>query len=143
MMRRALLAVSLALALALPLALAGCPGNLEDPGRFTGHLGGSCPDVPSLLATTCATAGCHTADMPSVGLDLASPDIPGRLRGKPAGGGPGMLVDGTSPASSVLYLKLTSSPPFGGRMPLNHAPLDDATVSCVLAWLEGADAGAP
>lgn len=141
MIPRALPAVSLALSLAV--ALTGCPGSLEDPGRFTGHLGGGCPDIPALLATTCATAGCHTAATPSVGLDLASPDIPGRLRGKPAMGGMGSLVDGTDAAASVLYLKITSAPPFGGRMPLNHAPLDDATVSCVLAWLQGGDAGAP
>jgi len=138
MMRPALLAVPFA------LVLAGCPGSLDDPGRFTGHLGDACPDIPSLLATTCATVGCHTADMPSVGLDLESADVPGRLAGKHATGGPGVLVDAQDPASSVLYTKVTTAPPFGGRMPLNHAPLDDATVACVLAWLEAsADGGAP
>jgi hypothetical protein len=138
MIRPAFLAVPFA------LALAGCPGSLDDPGRFTGHLGDACPDIPSLLATTCAIGGCHTADMPSVGLDLASADIPGRLAGKHATGGVGVLVDPTDPVSSVLYTKLTTSPPFGARMPLNHVPFDDVTVGCVLAWLEeGGDAGAP
>ena len=58
-------------------------------------------------------------------------------------GGTGLLIDPSSPATSVLYTKLTPNPPFGVRMPFGRPPLDDATIACVLQWivLQGADAG--
>jgi hypothetical protein len=136
------------LALVLAAPLAGCPGSLEDPGRFAGEFGtggGStttaCPDVPTLLSTTCTMSGCHAATMPAAGLDLASPGVFMRLSGKMASGGPGLLVDPSNPASSILYLKLKTPPPFGSRMPLVGMPLDDAVVACVLTWIE--QGGAP
>jgi hypothetical protein len=130
------------LTLGLAAPLAGCPGHLEDPGRFAGEFGtgGStttaCPDVPTLLSTTCTAAGCHAATTPAAGLDLASPGVFMRLSGKQAMGGSGLLVDPTNPASSVLYTKLMSPPPFGSRMPLVGMPLGDAEVACVLTWIE-------
>jgi hypothetical protein len=122
-------------------ALAGCPGSLDDPDRFAGQFG-TCPDVPALLSKTCATAGCHAAENPSSGLDLASDDIVGRLSGQKAVGGSGLLIDPTTPADSVLYEKVTDAPPFGGRMPLGGDPLDDAQVGCILSWLETSTKGA-
>jgi hypothetical protein len=120
---------------AFAFALAGCPGSLEDPGRFTGG-GDSCSDIPTLFASSCATTGCHASESPSSGLDLASADIYGRLKGKKAAGSSGLLIDPDSPESSVLYEKVTPTPPFGSRMPLSGAPFDDATVACVLTWIE-------
>jgi len=130
---------SFVLALALAVPLAGCPGSLDDPERFAGQFGlegGVCPDVPSFLATTCTAASCHAATAPAAGLDLASPGLYGRVSGKMASGGPGLIVDPSDPTSSVLYTKLQVPPPFGSRMPLVGAPLDDTTVACVLTWIE-------
>jgi hypothetical protein len=157
--------------LALVAPCVACPGSLDDPARFAdaagidtgsppvvsaeggagGDSGGSsnssdasaCPDVPTgIFAPTCATAGCHDAKDKVQGLDLQSPDLFARLAGVQATEGPGLLIDRTSPPQSVLYTKLTATPPFGARMPLNGA-MGDATIACVLAWIteESQDAG--
>ncbi len=147
--------------LAMMLASAGCAGSLTDPALFVledlgdaalppdsglpdvpdGGQGdsasGSCPDVPTLLLTTCAIAGCHAATEPAQGLNLQSPDVASRLVGACAMGGGGMLIDPQTPDKSVLYTKLTASPPFGSRMPFGGA-LDDGTIACVLAWVSQA-----
>jgi hypothetical protein len=134
-MKRALLLASLASA----AALAGCPGSLEDPGRFAAQFG-NCPDVPELLAKTCTDAGCHASTEPSAGLDLASPDVFGRLAGDAAEGGAGRLIDPDQPDASLLYTKLLSPPPFGSRMPIGGS-LDDAETTCILAWIEASAKG--
>jgi hypothetical protein len=130
----------------------GCPGTLEDPARFAdggGRDAAGCPDVPqAVFVATCATKGCHNPTDDKVvaqGLDLESPGLVARLVGMPAKGGPGLLIDPASPPSSVVYSKLTSAPPFGARMPFGKAPLDDATIACVLAWIteQVSDAGLP
>jgi hypothetical protein len=56
-------------------------------------------------------------------------------RSKKATGGPGLLIDPSNPAASVLYTKLTAAPPFGARMPFARSALDDATIACVLQWI--------
>ena len=137
----------------------GCPGNLDDPGRFADAAisdagpgsdlpaeaglpvlpvdAGDCPDVAqSIFGPTCATSGCHSAQDKTQGLDLQSPDLFARLAGVQANEGPGLLVDRGSPSQSVLYTKLTPTPPFGARMPLVGAPLSDADIACVLSWIE-------
>jgi hypothetical protein len=143
------------------LACAGCPGNLENPERFTDAAadavtpaddagdGGGCPDVPSdIFGKVCATAGCHNATDKSQGLDLQSPNVGTRLAGACARGG-GYLIDPTNPRASVMYTKLTATPPFGGRMPTGQA-LDDTQLACVLAFisaqkgtLQNCDGGTP
>ena len=125
------------------LHLAGCAGTLEDPSRFLVDAGsapattdtGACPDVPSqVLVPVCAIAGCHSeADMQQ-GLDLQSANLDSRLVGVCASGG-GLLIDPSFPGRSVLYTKLTASPPYGARMPFGGAPLDDGTLACVVAWI--------
>jgi hypothetical protein len=105
----------------------------------------TCPDVASaILAPTCATTGCHDAQDKVQGLDLQSPGLFARLAGVQATEGPGLLIDRASPPHSVLYTKLTASPPFGARMPL-HGSLDDGSIACVLAWIteSSQDAGIP
>jgi len=132
-------------AFVLAAALPACPGSLEDPSRFDGQFGGGssvgCQDVPMLLSTRCATAGCHASANSAAGLDLVTADVITRLSGKMASGGTGLLIDPMQPANSVLYTKLTSVPPFGGRMPLSGAVLDDTTQSCVLTWIETSTKG--
>jgi uncharacterized membrane protein YgcG len=126
-------------------ACVGCPGALQDPGRFDDAAGGNCPDVPQLLATTCgSTAACHTTKDKQQGLDLQSADPASRLVGVSATEGLGLLVDPSNPPSSVLYTKITTMPPFGARMPFGRKPLDDATIACVLDWVtaQAEDAGA-
>ena len=132
-------------AIALLAACTGCPGSLDDPGRFfVNSSPGNCTDVPqTIFLPVCATALCHSAKDKTQGLDLQSTDVASRLVGAPSTEGPGLLVDPSSPESSVLYTKVTASPPFGVRMPFNAPPLDDASVACVLQWItEQIDGGA-
>jgi hypothetical protein len=83
---------------------------------------------------SCGVAGCHDATTKAEALDLASPDVAARLVGVLAVEGNGLLIDPASPGASVVYTKLTATPPFGGRMPTG-TPLDDATIQCVLSWV--------
>ena len=53
--------------------------------------------------------------------------------------GPGLLVDPSAPSASVLYRKLTASPPFGAQMPLGQKPLPGAMAACVLDWIESGE----
>jgi hypothetical protein len=148
--------VRLAVPVALVAAISGCAGTLEDPQRFLqaavesdagvaeegqpspasdGAAGGNCPDIPGLFAQTCTAASCHSSMTKSQGLDLQSPNLAMRLVGVSATEGPGLLIDPSSPSQSILYEKLSSPPPFGAQMPLGAAPLDSATMACVLAWI--------
>jgi hypothetical protein len=137
--------------IALVASTPGCPGTLEDPERFLDAAGddagfageaqpasdggGDCPNVPDLLGQTCTGASCHSASNKAQGLDLQSPDLTTRLIGVSATGGPGLLIDPSTPSRSVLYAKLSATPPFGARMPLGAAPLDSPTLACVLGWI--------
>jgi hypothetical protein len=124
---------------ALVAVCAGCPGSLEDPGRFMANGTAACPDVPQdIFLKICGTAGCHSTVDKMLGLDLQSPDVAARLTGVSAMGGAGLLIDPSAPAMSVIYTKLTPTPPFGVRMPFARTPLDDATIACVLQWITAA-----
>jgi hypothetical protein len=148
--------------LALAAATAGCPTSLDDPGRFgvggnasgtdmsgdgedggsaLGLLGegGACPDIPQFFAATCTASSCHNASDEAQGLDLQSPDVTARLVSVMATEGPGLLVDPSAPSASILYLKLTASPPFGAEMPLGQKPLPGAMTACVLDWIESGE----
>jgi hypothetical protein len=135
----------------------GCPGTLGDPARFTvatgndaGFVGdadlpeagepssdgSSCPDVPQeIFLANCTGASCHNSQYKAQGLDLQSPNLAARLVGVPATEGPGLLIDLATPSSSVLYTKVTATPPFGARMPIGAAPLESDEINCVLAWI--------
>ena len=119
------------------LALAGCPGKLRDPERFTdaGVDGGSnCPDVPAeILAMKCAGSSCHGGTMPALGLDLVADGVAARLVGVPAVECKGPLADPADPEGSILYQKVAGTT-CGTRMPLG-SPLDDAEIACVKEWI--------
>jgi hypothetical protein len=146
----------------------GCPGTLEDPARFfedsgaggdggmasgEGGVGveaspppadGGCPDIPTgVFMTSCNGNGCHNATDMMQGLDLASPNVAARLVNVCATEGKGLLIDPTDPMASVIYTKLTGSPPFGLRMPFGQPALSPTTIACVLSWATAlaADAG--
>jgi hypothetical protein len=149
------------------LAWSGCAGSLDDMlsfGRPTdagatveaaaeAAATPTCPDVPTLFATTCGSAGttgCHNATTKAEALDLVSPGVASRLVGVPSAEGVGLLIDPSTPSKSVLYTKLLPAPPFGSRMPTGGS-LDANTTECVLDWItsqadgmpQGTDAGAP
>ena len=136
----------------LGAGLTGCAGSLDHPERFVGDAGGgggndaasTCPDVvKTQFVAVCATSSCHSAVSKAGNLDLETTDIAGRLRGKMAAGGSGLLIDAANPDKSVLYTKVTAIPPFAARMPFAAPPLDDKTINCIRLWVEQAAATAP
>jgi hypothetical protein len=149
--------------LALIAATPACAGTLNDPDSFLeavsvdasgeGSVGamssdGECTSIPAFFGTTCTASACHSSSNMAQGLDLQSPNLAVRLVGVAATEGKGLLIDPSTPSESILYLKLTASPPFGARMPLGEAPLDDPMMACVLDWINqevagsGSEAGA-
>jgi hypothetical protein len=129
-----------AAALTWCLVLAGCPGKLRDPERFTdGGLGGSggsaaCPDVPTqIFAMKCAGSTCHSGATPAQGIDLVSDGVAARIIGKMAGECKGPLADPADPEGSELYVKI-SGDACGSRMPIG-APLSDTEIACVKDWI--------
>ena len=113
-------------------ASTGDEASTDDGG---GGEAGSCPDVPTqILAPQCAKAGCHVGATAAGNLDLSITGLatlPGK--GDPACGG--TFADPANPEKSVIYLKLTASPPCGARMPFGGTPLSDSDQQCVLAWI--------
>jgi hypothetical protein len=132
----------------LALALAGCPGQLDDPARFLDG-GGQIACDPSIdveadiLAASCAGVVCHSPPNPAEGLDLVSTGAAERMRGTESGGcAPRLLFDPASPDQSYLLEKLDDSPGCGERMPPAPSPaLSPAQKACVLEWLEAAAGG--
>ena len=118
----------------------GCPGTLTDEEKKMFQGGGACPDVPSLLAAKCGTAGCH----PQGGtLDLASSGVEARLVGK--AGSPtcsgATLADPANPTNSLLYKKINDSPPCGSKMPIGGT-LTQLEVGCIEDWISGLEPAA-
>jgi hypothetical protein len=119
---------------------AGCPGTLTEEEKAIFQGGGACPDVPSLLAAKCGTAGCHPQGSP---LDLASPNVETRLVGKassPTCKGTVFAIP-ANPEGSLLYEKLKDSPPCGSKMPLG-ASLSPLEINCIKDWIGGLDPNA-
>jgi hypothetical protein len=127
-------------ALASTVLLAGCPGELREPGRFldggTADGGTNCPDVPTeIFAKKCAGNSCHGGSTPALGLDLVAPDVASRVVGKPSMGCTGHpLADPSAPEDSVLYIKVAPGDMCGSRMPLGNS-LSDEEVDCVKSWI--------
>jgi len=129
-------------------ALAACAGALDHPERFT-NLGtpdagqvsasdGGCDPVGQMFPLNCSTSACHSAQSQQANLDLESPGLPARLVGKPAHGGPGLLIDAANPGQSVMVLKVLDPPPFEFQMPLGAPPLSPEDVACLQAWVSEA-----
>lgn len=119
--------------------LAGCAGGIDDPDQFpppTCTIRGY--DVPAdLFATRCANSGCHAAESPAAGLDLASPNVATRMIDTASAGcGPRLLIDTSSPTVSYLLDKVSAVPRCGQTMPIGGPPLSPAERACLGAWVD-------
>jgi hypothetical protein len=129
---------------------AGCPGTLADKELYEAALDGGrgpngldggadagpCGDVVArIFVPTCGGTSCHGTDAPQQGLDLVSPGLASRVVGVAAKGCSVLLADPTNPEGSLIYQKLSPSPPCGAPMPLARPPLSRADADCVLAWI--------
>jgi len=97
---------------------------------------GPCGDVVTrIFVPSCGGTGCHDAVGPQQDLDLVSPGVAARVVGVAGVGCASILADPTSPEASLIYRKLSPTPPCGSPMPLSRPPLSDEDEACVLAWI--------
>ena len=128
--------------------LAGCPGTLADKEAYEAALDGGrarngdggdagpCGDVVArIFVPNCGGSGCHGRDAPQQDLDLVSPGVASRVVGITGKGCSVALADPADPEGSLIYQKLSPSPPCGSPMPLARPPLSRADAACVLAWI--------
>ena len=116
--------------------------GVEDAGNNDGSvLVGQCDYVVADILSSnsgCATANCHSTNAPTLGVDLESADIIGRLSGQSASGpcADQQLVNPANPEQSLIYTILLDVRPCARtRMPIGPA-LPAADVACVLTWLQ-------
>jgi hypothetical protein len=122
---------------AAPLAgllLLGCPGTLANKECYLEE-----DQARAILTQSCAFGGCHSKKDATSGLDLESPDIGRRLKGKAAASCVGTLVDPGKPDNSLIYNKLTDPPPCGSRMPLGKDELYPEDKDVIRKWIAGLD----
>lgn len=97
---------------------------------------GPCGDVVArIFEPSCGGTGCHGATAPQQDLDLVSPGVAARVVGVPGIGCSATLADPADPEASLLYQKLSPTPPCGSPMPLARPALSDEDAACVLAWI--------
>lgn len=153
----------------LATVLVGCPGRLEDPGRFMrdaavvldggavdagGPLDGggapvdagapsACPpevEVTEVFEARCGGLGCHGVSNPAAGLDLVSADLGARLAGRTT----------VNPACSGLPVASAATPRDSslflkvsgtecGARMPIGSALSDDEIACVAAWISAMD----
>jgi len=114
---------------AAPPAEAGSDAGMESDA-------GPCGDVVErIFVPSCGGTGCHGATGPQQDLDLVSPGVAARVVGVPGIGCSSTLADPANPESSLIYQKLSPTPPCGSPMPLARPALSDEEAACVLAWI--------
>jgi hypothetical protein len=130
-------------------SFAGCPGTLADKELYEAALDGAVPKgadggadagpcgdvVARIFVPTCGGTSCHGAQAPQQDLDLVSPGVASRVVGVAAKGCSVLLADPADPEGSLIYQKLSPTPPCGAPMPLARPPLSRADAACVLAWI--------
>lgn len=92
--------------------------------------------VGPLFQSKCGSASCHGATPGQSGFSILS--YASVLAGGTNSGGNGIVANDT--AASVVFQKLGSAPPFGGRMPQGGPFLPQSTLDSLAMWIL---AGAP
>jgi hypothetical protein len=97
---------------------------------------GPCGDVVErIFVPSCGGTGCHGATAAQQDLDLVSAGVAERVVGVPGIGCSATLADPANPEASLIYQKLSPTPPCGSPMPLARPALSDEDAACVLAWI--------
>jgi hypothetical protein len=91
--------------------------------------------VQRIFVPSCGGTGCHGATGAQQDLDLVSPGVAARVVGVSGIGCSATLADPANPEASLIYQKLSPTPPCGSPMPLARPALSDDDVACVLAWI--------
>jgi len=95
-------------------------------------------DVQPIFTANCAQAFCHTGPTPTGGMDLSSGNSYAEIVNVAAAGLPGQIrvIPGDA-SNSYLIRKLEGGPNIAGtRMPQGAAPLPQATVNIIRAWID-------
>ena len=119
------------------LALGGCSGGdgtgLDGPPPLEASFSSIQANV---FTPTCATAGCHQGAGAPQGLRLEEAVSYAMLVNVASSEDPGVLrVAPGNPDASYLVQKLEGSASVGAQMPLNAAPLPQATIDVVRQWI--------
>jgi hypothetical protein len=97
---------------------------------------GPCGDVVTrIFVPSCGGTGCHGPTGAQQDLDLVSPGVAERVVGVTGTGCISNLADPENPEASLIYQKLSPTPPCGSPMPLARPALSEADAACVLAWI--------
>ncbi len=135
------------------LALPGCPGELEDPDRFTAV----CDPPNTFFRKTCGSTSCHGGDDPEANLDLREADVAQRLIDVPAHCAEPdpndpeacvcpdrLLIDSQNPDASYLLEKVSQEvPECDDRMPLLTSNLRSRDIECLRSWILEVTGNAP
>ena len=126
------------------LFLYGCSdsGNSPtDPGGGGGGGGGTGVDTisfasdvrPLLQNNNCLNSGCHGTGSSEGELTLGTATYSSVRNGS---GTNGSIVVASDASSSNLYLKVTSSPPFGSQMPVTGSKLSVTDQNKIRDWID-------
>ena len=88
--------------------------------------------VGPTLVSTCAVVACHGSGSMQGGMSMGGASW-GEITSATGFNGP-IVVAGDA-SSSNLYLKTTSNPPFGSRMPFGGTPLSTAQQTAIRDWI--------
>jgi len=117
----------------------GKAGDDTTPNETAGEAGadsGPCGDVVTrIFEPSCGGTGCHGSVAAQQDLDLVSPGVASRVVGVTGTGCSVTLADPDNPEASLIYQKLSPTPPCGSPMPLARPALSDRDAACVLAWI--------
>ena len=119
------------------LALGGCSGGdgtgLDGPPPLEASFSSIQANV---FTPTCATAGCHQGASAPQGLRLEEAVSYAMLVNVASSEDPGVLrIAPGNPDASYLVQKLEGSASVGAQMPLNAAPLPQATIDVIRQWI--------
>lgn len=134
--------------------LAACPGDgtgLDENGNPIGPPGPPAGDVTlsgdvqPIFTANCAFANCHAGPIPVLGQNLSAGQAYGSIVNVTSQQVPSLRrVRPSLPDSSYLLHKIQGTQGTvggsGGRMPLGGAPLSNADIATIRAWIA---AGAP
>jgi hypothetical protein len=137
--------------IALGGAVIGCPGSLEEPGRFAPPC-----DPPKLLELHCSGSICHSSkatfpravhpDLISEGVAIRIVDVDAQYEGVRDDTNcpmpPEKIVDTAMPMQSLIIKKLTDTQECGEPMPGTGLELPEQDLACLLDWANNLAAGA-
>jgi hypothetical protein len=101
----------------------------------------------TLSISACALSNCHDSVTRQSGIDLSLADPFTPLVGKApdttvsansaCGTSTQQIINATTPNQSLLYTKISATPPCGATMPFPLGPMDNgAGAECVLQWIQ-------